>query len=69
MAKRDDETAEIKTEKSQHPLEWARELGTAQHVYAGAAMLGAHRWIQGVSVTRAEYEATINTFLNIQIGA
>ena len=69
MAKRDDETTKIETEETRHPMEWARELGTAQHVYAGAAMLGAHRWIQGVAVTQAEYQATLDDFLNIQIGA
>lgn len=64
MAKRDDQTEP----ETKHPREWAKEIGTPKHIYAGAATMGAHGWIQGVLVTREAYEATIAAFLDIKIG-
>lgn len=55
-------------EETKHPKEWAKTLGTPAHVYAGAATLGAHQWIEGVLVSRGDYEATIARFLDIRLG-
>jgi len=51
-----------------HPGEWAKALKTPVWHYAGAAIYGASRWIQGVAVTRDEYTATVDKFLAVQIG-
>ncbi len=56
-------------ETKRPPAEWRAELHTPSYVFAGAARLGAHQWIQGVTVTRSEYEETIARFLGVKIGS
>lgn len=51
-----------------HPLEWAKEAKTPKHLYAGASVLGASRWITGVLVTKDEYEAALARFMKITLG-
>ena len=55
--------------ETKHPREWAKATNTPSYVYAGAAVLGAHRWIQGVQVTQHEFEETVARFLGLQIGS